>query len=269
MNRLSTEKRARLLHWMVEGVSQRAISRVENVSMRTLSKLLRDAGEACRKHHDETVRKLPRKRLFECDETWSYVYAKDKNAAEAEPWDEVGTMWTWIALDQKSRMVVSYHISKKRDTKSAVVLMEDLKSRLDMIPDISADELQSYRKAVDRVFGRRHCRLTQCKGDGTTAHVERYNLKIRMGNKRCTRRTSAFSKTLKQHIALMHVHTTYNNFCWQHATLRVSPAMAAGVDDTLRDVEWIIGLIDANAPKRKRPGPRKGTKYRSRQRRKG
>jgi len=120
---------------------------------------LADAGEACSRHHDETVTGLPGRRHLQCDELWSYIYAKEKNAAHVNPWDDAGTVWTWIALDTKSKLVVSYRITKGRDTGSALKLMRDLKQRLLCVPDLAADELQSYRKAVPHVFGRR-CRLT-------------------------------------------------------------------------------------------------------------
>jgi len=230
-------------------------------------RLLADAGEACSRHHDETVTGLPGRRHLQCDELWSYIYAKEKNAAHVNPWDDAGTVWTWIALDTKSKLVVSCRITKGRDTGSALKLMRDLKQRLLCVPDLAADEPQSCRKAVPHVFGRR-CRLTQCKVDGTTSHVERCNLKVRMGNKRYTRRTSAFSKTFRQHVALMHVHTVYNNFCWQHASLRVSPAMEAGIDDTLRDPMWIVGLVDDNTPAPRKPGPKPGARNRKQRRKK-
>ena len=263
MNRLPTDKRARALHWMVEGASMRSISRVEDVSMTALDKLLTDAGETCRRHHDRTVRRLPRKRVIECDENWSFVYAKSRNADTAKPWDEVGDVWTWIAIDRDTRLVVSYHLSDGRDARAATDFMMDLKPRLSAVPDICADQLKSYPIAVRRVFGRR-CLLTQRKGDGTTSHIERYNLKVRMGNRRYTRKTNAFSKTFRHHTAMMHLNTVYNNFCWHHKTLRVSPAMAAGMDGTLRDIGWIVGMIDADAPRRTVFGPAKGTKYRPR-----
>lgn len=252
MNRLSKDTRVLILHMLVEGVAMQSIHRITGVSMNTIGKLLEDAGETCRKHHDRTVRNLPGRRHVQCDENWSWIYAKEKNAGHVVPWDRAGTVWTWIAIDTASRLVISYHMSQNRGVRSATKIMRDLKSRLDRAPDIAADQLPSYRVAKNKVFGRRG-RLTQSKCEGITSHVERYNGKMRMGNKRYTRKTNAASKTFARHKALVHVQTVYTNFCWLHTTLKVSPAMEAGIDNQLRDVEWIIDLIDANTSKPKKP----------------
>ncbi|MDE0695825.1 MAG: hypothetical protein OXH76_08350 [Boseongicola sp.] len=227
----------------------------------TVAKLLKDAGEACRKHHNRTVRELPGRRHFQCDELWSFVYAKEKQAASADPWDVAGTVWTWTALDSDSRMIVAYHATQSRGVRSATKILRDLKSRSKQMPDIAADGLESYAVAAKRVFGPRYS-LTQGKGDGTNSNFERSNLTVRMGNRRYTRKTNGFSKTLARHKALLHLQFTHYNFCRIHTTLRVTPAMEAGIDDTLRDLEWIVDLIDANTPKPKKPGPKLGSKNR-------
>lgn len=154
---------------------------------------------------------------------------------------------------QHSQIIVEialYHSSMHRNARSATKIMRDLKSRLDKVPHLAADKLESYRVAVDRVFGRRTRlrKLRQSKCDGATSLVERHNLTIRMGNRRFMRRTNAFSKNHERHIDMMHLFMLHYNFCRIHSTIKVSPAMKAGVDDKLLDLEWIVGLIDANTP---------------------
>ena len=263
MNRLSKERQAQVLHLLVEGNSIRSICRLTGVSKDTVSKLLVAAGKACKKHHDRHVRGIPGRRNIQCDELWGFIYAKDKVKMHATPLDKAGSVWTWTALDSRSKLMTAYHVSMNRDARSATKILRDLKSRLERVPNIYADKLEAYRIAAKRVFGSR-ARLRQSKGDGVTSHVERHNLSIRMGNRRYARRTNAFSKKLERHVAMLHLWALYYNFCWIHSSLRVSPAMEAGVDDKLRDVEWIVDLIEANTPKPKKPGPKPGTKYRPR-----
>ena len=221
----------------------------------TVAKLLEDAGKACRKHHDRHVRDIPRRRNIQCDEIWSFVYAKDKSRGHALPWDKAGSSWLFTAIDADTKLAVAYHSSMKRDARSATKIMRDLQSRLNSTPNLFADRLEAYRIAVRKVFGPR-ARLRQSKGDGATSHVERHNLTIRMGNRRFTRKTNAFSKKHDRHVAMMHLFMLHYNFVRIHQTLRVTPAMEAGVDDKLRDMEWIVGLIDADTPEPKTPGPK-------------
>jgi len=204
------------------------------------------------------------KRRVQCDEIWDFVYAKETNVPYVVPWDTAGTVWMWTALDTESRLLLAYHCTKRRDARSATKLMRDLKPRLDRMPDISTDMLDSYRIATRKVFGRR-CRLVQGKENGNTAHVERHNLTIRTRNRRYVRKGTGFSKTFRDHMAMAHLSFVYYNFCCIHRTLRVSPAMAAGIDDTLRDIDWIVGLIEKNTPKPKKPGPKPGSRNRRRQ----
>ena len=268
MNRLSTEKRAKILQALLEGCSIRSVSRLLDVSKCTVSRMLVAAGRACEKYHDVRVRDIDGRRNIQCDEIWDFVFAKRKNAALSKPLDRAGDVWLWTALDSDSKLLTAYHVSMCRDARSAIKIMRDLKSRLRMSPNISADKLEAYRIATRKVFGR-YARLRQSKADGRTAHVERHNRTIRMTNRRYTRKTDAFSKKLERHIAMVHLWAVWYNFCRIHMTLEVTPAMAAGIDDTLRDLEWIVGLVDADTPKPKKPGPRKGTKYRRRKSKEG
>ena len=267
MNKLSVEKRAKLISMMCEGVSLRSIARIEDVSLATVMRLLRLAGAACHLYHFDNVRDIPGRRSIQCDEIWSFVYAKEKRAPYVKPLDAAGTAWTWTALDADSKLLVSYLISKKQDTRSAIALFSDLKARLQERPHITADQLKSYRKAAVEVFGKKKAQKTLSqtrKGKDTghnTAYVERHNLTIRMTNRRYTRKTNAFSKKLARHITMMDLWAVHYNFCRQHKTLRVSPAMEAGLATELHDCKWIVGLIDLMTMPPKKPGPKVGTKY--------
>ena len=272
MNKLSRAKRAQILSMLIEGSSMRSTSRVCDVAIQTVADLLDMAGKACKLYHDEHVRNIGGgRRNVQCDELWSFVYAKDKSLETAEPWDTAGSVWTFTALDAVSKLLISYLVRKKRNTKSAVKLMEDLNSRLLKRPKLTADSLQAYPKATKRTWGTR-AHLSQVrKGEDTdhnTAFVERHNLTIRMANRRFTRKTNAFSKTMARHEATMHLFAVYYNFCRVHQTLQISPAMEAGIDNELHDMEWIVGLIEAITKPPKKPGPKKGTKYKKRKKEK-
>ena len=286
MNKLSVPRRAKILNLLVEGMSMRAITRIENVGINTIARLIRDAGEACAAYHDEHVRGIPGYRRIECDEVWSFVYAKKKNVpgAIAAP-NHAGDAWTFTALDADSKMVVSYLVGT-RSGQSAIALMDDLRSRLDDRPLLSTDGLKAYREGVEGAFGgdvdfvqiikryendpdkkgERRYSPARCSsvykkrregqpdlGSAGTSHVERHNLTIRMGNRRFTRLTNAFSKNLDKHMAMCDLFFLHYNYCRIHKTLGVTPAMEAGLSDTLRDMSWIVSLIDARAAKPKRP----------------
>ena len=269
MNILPTEKRAKILSLACEGMSLRSITRIEDVSLATVMRLIRLAGDACYRYHSDHVRGIPGKRRIQCDELWSFVYAKERRAPHVKPLDVAGSAWTFTALDADSKLLVSYLISRRRDTRAATALLNDIASRLDERPDITADELKSYRKAAKHVFGKpvRGVLSQTRKGKDTgysTAYVERHNLTIRMGNRRYARKTNAFSKKLARHVTMMDLWAVHYNFCRIHRTLRVTPAMEAGLSDTLRDCEWIVALMDSMAPPPKRPGPPIGSKYKPR-----
>ena len=294
MRKLDTKKRAKILHLLVEGMSMRAISRLEGVSINTVTKLLVDAGEACAAYHDETVRNVESRRV-QCDEIWSFVYAKDKNVkkAKAAP-RQAGDVWTWTALDADNKMILSYQIGE-RSSMTAIDLMDDLRPRLANRVQLTTDGHKAYLEAVEGAFGgdvdyamliklygesadvQKRYSPGECIGvkkrpiegrpkkeDISTSYVERSNLTMRMGMRRFTRLTNAFSKKLENHTHLCALFFLHYNFVRIHKTLKVTPAMEAGITDTLHDMEWIVGLIDARAPKPKKPGPKAGTKYRAR-----
>ena len=300
MNKLSTAKRSHLIDLLVEGMSLRTVERVTGVSIKTITKLLVAAGGACAAYHDEHVRSLRKTRRVQSDEIWSFTYAKEKNVkhAKAAP-PEAGDTWTWLAMDADHKLVISWAIGP-RDQGTAYGLMADLAERLVNRVQMTTDGLAAYAPAVEDVFGADvdFAQLIKLYGkakgtdEGTTAaryspptchgtrvqrvtgepdpkhiatsYIERQNLTLRMANRRYTRLTNAFSKKLANHAAHVALHYTHYNFCRIHKTLRMSPAMAVGVTETLRDSEWIVGLVDARTPKPMKPGPAKGTKYRPR-----
>ena len=238
MNRLAAEKRAMVLSMLVEGNSMRSIERITGVSFNAISRLVDQAGKACKLYHDKHVRRIVGKRNIQVDELWAFVFAKEKNVPMVTPYDEAGSVWTFTALDAESKLIVSYFIRMGRDTKSAQKLLRDLRSRVLIKPLITADGLPAYRKASDRIWGSKANLYQLRKGEGedntghTTAHVERSNLTIRTKNRRYTRKTNAFSKKMSRHKAAMHLTVLHYNFCCIHGTLRVTPAMEAGISDT-------------------------------------
>ena len=299
MNRLSTKQRSQVLSMLVEGMSLRSVPRITGVSINTVAKLLTDAGNACAAYHDERVRGIGGYRRIECDEIWSFVYAKARNVSRAKAASkDAGDVWTWTALDADSKLIVSYLVSNGRDGMTAIEFMDDLRGRVEDRIQLSTDGLGAYLEAVGGSFGgdvdyamvvkeygrepgeeneRRYSppvctKVEKRRIEGNpdmkkanTSYVERHNLSMPMGMRRFTRLTNAFSKKVEKHIAMVSLYSLHYNFCRIHKTLRVTPAMEAGLSDTVRDYEWIVSLIDAYLPAPKKPGPRKGTKYRARQ----
>lgn len=270
MSRLSEEKRTQILTLLVEGMSMRSTARACDVSFNTVARYLNLAGAACKLYHDENVVGIKGVRDVQCDEIWSFIYAKDKVADYADPWDAVGTVWTFTGLDEDSRLMISHLVRKSRGIRSATAFMRDMKGRLNKRPRLATDSLASYGPAARKVFGDKVRIIQNRKGEATdhpTSYVERMNHTIRMRNRRFTRDTNAFSKRFNKHVAMMNLMTVHYNFCWIHGSLKVSPAMEAGLTDTLRDYDWLTYLVDeyeAKHIKRKKPGPPKGAKYRPR-----
>ncbi len=287
MNKLPLAKRVQILSMLVEGSSMRSISRVADVSINTVSKLICEAGEACLAIHDETIKGVKASRI-QCDEIWSFCYAKEKNAkvAKAAP-EGAGDVWTWTALDADSKLIVSYFVGD-RSGQSAIALMDDLRARIENRVQLTTDGHRAYLEAVEGAFGSdidyamlhkiygptiaapgryspAECIGTQKKrieGNPDAAHVstsyvERQNLTMRMSMRRFTRLTNAFSKKLDNHIHALALYFAFYNLCRIHKTLRMSPAMAAGIADRLWSMEDIIARIDADAPAPKPRGPYK------------
>lgn len=249
---------------LCEGNSLRATSRLEGVSINTVYKLLVDAGEACASHHDQAVRGVRAERV-QCDEIWSFTYAKQHNLAEAKSAPlAAGDVWTWTALDSQTKLIIAWLVGD-RDAPTAYRLFRDLRERTATRLQLTTDGLQAYLEAVPAVFGADvdYARLVKLYGEGetgqdvrtvigapdpaaiSTSHVERHNLTIRMSNRRFARKTNAFSKKFANHCHMLAIFFCYYNWCRQHLTLGMTPAMAAGLADESYDVEWIVGLLEA------------------------
>ena len=277
----------------------RSISRVTGVSINTVTKLLVAAGQACAEYHDQTVRNLDSRKV-QCNEVWSFCYAKQKNVeyAKAAP-AEAGDVWTWTGIDADSKLIVSWNVSPSRDSGAAIEIMDDLRSRLASRVQITTDGLKSYLEAVEGAFGGDvdYAQLVKIYGlsptedqrryspvewvgshretvtgnpdwdDISTSYVERHNLTMQMGMRRFTRLTNAFSKKLENHCHMLALYFVHYNFCRPHTTLtkcangyKMTPAMEAGLADRVHDMSWLVELVNAAMPK---PGKRGSYKPRS------
>jgi IS1 family transposase len=288
MNKLPPDKRAQILHLLCEGMSIRAITRTTGASKNTVTKLLEDVGAICAAYHDATVRSVSAKRI-QVDEIWSFTYAKQKNVptSKAAP-DGAGDTWTWTAIDADTKLVVSWFVGGG-DAYCANAFINDLASRLANRVQLTSDGLKAYLEAIEGAFGADvdYAQLVKLYGDApesakgryspaectgikktviegepddkyiSTSFVERQNLTMRMHMRRFTRLTNGFSKKVEQHANAVALHFMYYNFCRIHRTLRVTPAMAAGVTDRLWEVKDIVALIEekeiAEAPKIRGP----------------
>lgn len=273
MNKLDQSKRVAVVAVLVEGCSIRSIVRMTGVSKNTIAKLLIELGAACSEYLDKTLVNLPCKRI-QADEIWSFVGAKDKNIP-AKRADEfgIGSAWTWVAIDADTKLICSWLVGK-RDPGCATQFIQDLAGRLTNRVQLTTDGLKCYLTAVADGFGedidyamlvkiygndpegeKRYSPAvcTGCKkqnkiGDPdskyiSTSYVERQNLTMRMGMRRFTRLTNGFSKKIENHIASIALHFMYYNFCRIHQTLRVTPAMEAGISDHVWSIEELIGLL--------------------------
>jgi IS1 family transposase len=285
MNKLPLEKRVQILNLLVEGSSMRAISRVCDVSINTVTKLLESAGEACIAFHDEKVRNVKSKRI-ECDEIWSFNYCKRASlpTAKAAPAD-AGDVWTWTALDRESKLIVSYLVGG-RDAGYATEFMQDVADRVANRIQLTTDGHNAYLSAVEGAFGLdvdyamliKHYGETPDAGPEkkyspgictgitgkkiqgrpdaryvSTSFVESHNQKMRQHMRRFTRLTAGHSKKFANHCHALALYFAFYNFIKRHSTLRVSPAMQAGITDRLWEMSDIVALIDARAEPVKRP----------------
>jgi IS1 family transposase len=289
MNKLPLAKRVQILQMLCEGSSMRSISRIADVSINTVAKLLEDAGKACAAFHDKTVRNVKVRRV-QADEIWAFVAAKQKNVRRMmkATVEGAGDVWTWTALDADSKMILTWSVGS-RDADSARVLMDDLSARVANRIQLTTDGHRAYVEAVDEAFGSEidygmlvkiygaspesamgryspaECigaKRTKMTGNPdefyiSTSYVERQNLNMRMGMRRFTRLTNAFSKKLENHYHALSLYFVFYNFCRIHKTLRTTPAMAAGVVDTLMDMGDIAALVEAANPPPKVRGPYK------------
>jgi IS1 family transposase len=288
MNKLPIEKRTQILSMLCEGSAMRAVARVADVSLNTVSKLLVDAGAVCAKFHDENVRGVKAQHV-QCDEIWSFCYAKEKTlrTAKAAP-AGAGSVWTWTGLDRDSKLIVSYLVGG-RDAGYAMEFMDDLKSRLATRVQLTTDGYKPYLAAVESAFGHevdyaqlvKHYGPTPTDGPAryspppctgihkeavcgspaiasiSTSHVERSNLSFRMHMRRYTRLTNAHSKKFENHCHMVALYTLWYNFARINSAVRMSPAMAAGISNRLWNMADIVNLIDGAMPETAKRGPYK------------
>ena len=284
MSKLPNQTRVQILSMLCEGSSMRSISRVADVSINTVAKLLADAGKVCMTFHDENVRGVKAKRV-QVDEIWSFTYAKQKNveAAKAAP-ENAGDTWTWTGIDADSKLIIQWYVGP-RDGQTAGVFIDGLAERLTSRIQLTSDGLKAYLEAVEGAFGadvdyaqlvkiygaspesaKGRYSPAECTGiiktpiEGvpdpkhiSTSYVERQNLTMRMSMRRFTRLTNAFSKKLEPHIYAISLYFVFYNWMRIHKTLRVTPAMAAGLTNKLMSMEDLCELMDAVAPKTGRP----------------
>jgi IS1 family transposase len=257
---------------LIEGNSLRATSRLADVSINTVTKLLVDVGSAAANYQDRTLRNLTCRRI-QCDEIWAFVYAKQKNVPdEMRGHFGYGDVWTWTAIDADTKLVPAFMVGN-RDAPSARMFIDDLAGRIRNPTQLTTDGLKVYLEAVEGSFGadidyamlhkvyestQEETRYSPAKCVGcerktvmgqpdpdyiSTSYVERQNLTMRMGMRRFTRLTNAFSKKVENHAYQVALHFMHYNFCRIHKTLRVTPAMEAGVTDHVWTIEEIIAVL--------------------------
>lgn len=275
MNQLTPKQRARILACLVEGNSMRATQRMTGFAKKTVERVLREAGEACAKLLDGKMRALPCTQI-QCDEIWAFVGCKDKHATpEAREAGTRGDVWTWVAIDPVSKLIPCHHVGD-RSAHSAYELFRDMQPRLANKVQLTTDGHRAYLVAADMAFvwtdvdfaqlvkvygtsageGRyspgQFCssEINVIKGTPApekicTSHVERQNLTIRMSNRRFTRLTNGFSKSLPMHKHALALHFAHYNFCRIHQTIRCTPAMEAGLTDHLWSLEELLPVSGA------------------------
>ncbi len=274
MNRLSTKRREQVVAALVEGNSIRATCRMTGAAKGTVTKLLVDLGTVCSIYQDRVMRDLPCERV-QCDEIWSFVGSKERNIPEGKR-GEYGDVWTWVAICADTKLVPTYRIGA-RDVREATAFMTDVASRLRSRVQLTTDAHPSYLRAVEGAFkgavdyaqlvklygsdpieGQRRYSPAICIGTDarkisgdpdpqhvSTSYVERQNLTMRMGIRRFTRLTNAFSKKVENLAAAVSLHFMHYNFCRVHKTLKTTPAVAAGVTDHVWPLSELIGLLEA------------------------
>jgi IS1 family transposase len=280
MYQLTTAKRVQVISALVEGNSLRATVRMTGVAMNTILKLLAELGPACVEYQDRVLRDLPCKHI-QCDEIWAFCYAQDKNVpADKQGQLGYGSVWTWTAICADTKLVPCSAIGT-RGAATAFEFMHDLADRLAHRVQLTTDGHRAYLEAVESAFGNNidYAMLVKMYGaDATeetryspadcigcrelaitghpdprrisTSYVERQNLTMRMSMRRFTRLTNAHSKKLANHIRAVSLHYMHYNFARVHQTLRVTPAMEAGVSDHIWSIEEIVALLDPKASKK-------------------
>lgn len=281
MNKLPIEKNVQIINLLVEGNSLRATSRIADVSINTVTKLLVDVGRACWEFHDSTVVNIKANKI-QCDEIWSFVYSKEKNKPEGM--ENAGDVWTWTAIDADTKLILSWNVGN-RDADSACVFMQDVADRVAGYVQLTTDGHHAYLNAVGEAFGDNidFAQLVKLYGSekeatgsdkkyspskfrgskktvvsGTpdeshisTSYVERQNLTMRMHMRRFTRLTNGFSKKIENHCYAIALHFVYYNFVKIHKTLRVTPAMEAKLTKRPMTLEDIARLVPEPVAKKR------------------
>src|SRR6266852_9558164 len=285
MNKLPLQTSIQILSMLCEGASMRSISRVADVSINTVSKLLVDAGKACAAFHDERVRGVKARRV-QVDEIWSFTAAKQKNVPNMKrPVEGAGDTWTWTAINADTKLLIPWLVGGS-DSDYAIAFMDDLRDRLANRVQLTSDGHKAYLEAVEGAFGadvdyaqlvklfgaapesmKGRYSPAECIGarkeriEGnpdpkyvSTSYAERQNLTMRMQMRRFTRLTNAFCKKFENHMHMVALYTVWYNYVKQHKSLKgLSPAMVAGLSKTLWGITDLAEMIDATLPK---PGPR-------------
>jgi IS1 family transposase len=273
MNKLIKEKRNQVIAALVEGNSIRATVRMTGVAKNTITKLLVEIGAACSEYQDRVLRNLKCKRI-QCDEIWSFCYSKQRNVPSDKQGEfGYGDVWTWTAMDADTKLIPCWLVGL-RDAGYAHEFMHDLALRLSNRVQLTTDGHKVYLDAVDdafvgdidyamlvKIYGEERIDAkfspASCIGAKpmaimgnpdrrhiSTSFVERQNLTMRMCMRRFTRLTNAFSKKIENLQAAVSLHFMYYNFCRIHPSLRITPAMAAGVSDRVWEIEDIVNLIE-------------------------
>ncbi|MGA2722171.1 MAG: IS1 family transposase [Bryobacteraceae bacterium] len=278
MNKLTPEERASVVRCLVDGNSMRATARITGVARNTINKLLVELGAVCSRFQHTTLRKLACRRV-QVDEVWAFCYCKQRNLTQDIAQERVaGDVWTWAAIDADTKLVPCWTLGK-RDPETAEVFVSDLAGRLADRIQLSSDGLRAYLTAIVKIFGEgvdyaqlvkvyeqgdadgqrrysppecvaceRHAIIGEPDPDHiNTSYIERQNLTMRMGMRRFTRLTNAFSKKIENHAAAVSLHMMYYNFARVHQSLRTTPAVAAGVANHIWTVEEIVALLATTA----------------------
>ena len=276
MNKLDSAKRSQVINCLIEGCSIRSTVRMTGVAKKTVMRVLVEVGEVCADYQDRTFRNLSCKRL-QLDEMWSWIYCKDKNRTEeiARKCPDAGDIWLWVCVDADSKLVPSWRLGQ-RDLATATDFVEDIAKRVKGRIQITTDALRTYLNVIENTFGGQadyaqlH-KIYQAPRDGaarysparcigcdmkevsgrpdpkhvSTSFVERQNWSVRTSMRRYTRLSNGFSRKLENHAAATALNYFAYNFIKIHRTLRMSPAMAAGVTDQLWDVNDLVALWEA------------------------
>lgn len=273
MKQLTTDQRVRVVAALVEGNSINSTVRMTGVSKPTILRLIGLMGEACKNYHDARVQCVNSKRV-QVDEIWSFCHSKEQNV-KPENWGKGhGDVWTWMALDADSKLVINWHVGG-RDQGAATLFVKDLADRLADRIQLTSDGWGPYRQAVKRAFGTDvdyamlvkeyatvrqgyarysppECVSCHAKPETgnpdpkhiSTSYIERQNLTMRMQMRRFTRLTNGFSKKIENHKHAIAIYAMHYNYCRKHLTLKTTPAYEAGLADHIWSIEELVGLLD-------------------------